>query len=274
MEAAAAALDRALDDRARQHARQAACKDATTRRRRRTRRALRSGSLPSTGRPRRSIRPSPTMRLARRPPRLSHCLTRCAATSKGVEAGVGWGEDVPRGGTARRRGRRLAEERPPPEWEPPTDAVEVVEGLGDAEGSYEQALLKRLGQLQADEAERLRQKALRDAALATLGELLPPLIARRRKAADAAAREADAARRAVRTPWWRRRRLSSRKRWRRRRRMPPTSRPNSRPSPRFRTARSLRSRPRCSLCRPTRTRRRRCVSCSAPGRPTRPPSQL
>ena len=69
-----------------------------TRRRRRTRRALRSGSLPSTGRPRRSIRPSPTMRSARRPPRLSHCSTRCAATSRGVRS--------PRGRGRRRHSRR------------------------------------------------------------------------------------------------------------------------------------------------------------------------
>jgi len=76
-------------------------------------------------------------------------------------------------------GRRAQEGRDAHKWEP--SAEELSKGWGDlnkATNDYEQALLSKLGQLQAAEANSLRRRELRDGAMTKLAELLPPLVAR------------------------------------------------------------------------------------------------
>jgi len=99
--------------------------------------------------------------------------------------------------------RRRAEEREPAAWDPSADALSKGWGaLGSNERDYEEALLKKLGQLQAEETERMRRAALRDEALASLAELLPPLMQRRHLEQQAtAAAEAAAAEVTQLLPW-------------------------------------------------------------------------
>ena len=99
--------------------------------------------------------------------------------------------------------RRQQEERDPPAWAPPTEALSNAwKGLGANERDYEKALMDKLGKMQKEEEERLKRQEKRDNALAKLAELLPPLMERNNRAKSAAARGAEAAKVAAELlPW-------------------------------------------------------------------------
>jgi len=99
--------------------------------------------------------------------------------------------------------RRQQEEREPPAWQPPTEALSAAwKSLGGNERAYEKALMDKLGALKKEEEERLKRQALKDNALAKLAELLPPLMERNGRAKAAAQRGADAAKEAAALlPW-------------------------------------------------------------------------
>ena len=78
-------------------------------------------------------------------------------------------------------------------WEPGTAEMNAAWGaLSKDAAAYEQALLEKLGQLKAEESDRLRRAALVDSAVLSLGELLPPMVARA-EAVDASAKKASEA---------------------------------------------------------------------------------
>ena len=100
-------------------------------------------------------------------------------------------------------GRRQQEEREPPAWQPPSEALSHAwKSLGGNERDYEKALMDKLGALKKEEEERLKRQAMKDDALAKLAELLPPLMERNGRAKAAAQRGADAAKGAAALlPW-------------------------------------------------------------------------
>mmetsp|Transcript_27072 Transcript_27072/g.64442 ORF Transcript_27072/g.64442 Transcript_27072/m.64442 type:complete len:1509 (-) Transcript_27072:202-4728(-) len=99
--------------------------------------------------------------------------------------------------------RRQQEEREPPAWQPPTEALSNAwKALGGNERDYEKALMDKLGALKKEEEDRLGRQAKKDNALAKLAELLPPLMERTGRAKAAAQRGADAAKSAAALlPW-------------------------------------------------------------------------
>ena len=77
-------------------------------------------------------------------------------------------------------------------WDP--SASQVAKGWNDllgAANAYEQALLEKLGNLKAEETQRLRLAALTEQSISTLAELLPPMV-RRAAAVDTAIATATA----------------------------------------------------------------------------------